>query len=193
MKLWMTIIIPIALTACNTYPHSKGRSEYIRIIRENSAGDKKFSGVYENFEFHSTLFTHEVSRAIHDRLKQYYDWTAELAEEKLKERMADLDNKTKVWLSFYTPNNKDDNLSNKLSIWKIYLVNQGQRYEGRPYPANINLSEAQALMPYHSRWTTAYYVDFPVPTDQIKGPTDIIITGPLGRRKATFPNRDLDP
>ena len=193
MKLWMMIVISIALTACNTHPHSKGRSEYLRIIRENSAGDKQFSGVYENFEFHSTLFTREVSRAIHNRLKQYYDWNPELAEEKLKERMTDLDDKTKVWLSFYTPNNKDDNLSNKLSIWKIYLVNQGQRYEGRPYPANINLSEAQALMPYHSRWATAYYVDFPVPTDQIKGSTDIIITGPLGRRKAIFPNRGLDP
>ncbi len=181
------IALLLCLCSCTTHPHSEGRNEYLRIIRGNSAGDTQFAGVYENFEFRSTLFTREVSLAVHKRLKQYYDWNEEESSQKLSKRMDEMNNKTKIWLSFYTPSGKDNNLSNKRSIWKIYIFNQGQRYEGKPYPANANLSAAKALMPYHSRWTTAYYVDFPVPTDQLQGSVKLVITGPLGRREVNFP------
>ena len=184
------LISLFCFSSCTTHPHSEGRSEYLKIIRENSAGDSQFAGVYKNFEFRSTLFTRDVSLAVHKRLKQYYDWSEEETSQKLSKRMGEMNNKTKIWLSFYTPNGKNDNLSNKTSIWKIYLINQGHRYEGKPYPANANLSAAQALIPYHSRWTTPYYVDFPIPTDELSGPVQLIITGPLGRREVTFPNQN---
>ena len=180
----------LCFSSCTTYPHSEGRSEYLKVIRRNSAGDSQFAGIYKNFEFRSTLFTHDVSLAIHKRLKQYYEWSEEESSQKLSKRMEEMNNKTKIWLSFYTPNGKDDNLSNKSSIWKIYLLNQGHRYEGKPYPANANLNATKALIPYHSRWTTAYYVDFPIPTNQLNGPVKLIITGPLGRREVSFPNQN---
>lgn len=189
-SLFSIFISSLCLCSCTTYPHSEGRSEYLRIIRENSAGDGQFAGIYKNFEFHSTLFTRDVSLAVHKRLKQYYDWSEEEAFQKLSKRTEEMSSKTKIWLSFYTPSGKDDNLSNKNSIWKIYLINQSHRYEGRAYPANANLSASKALMPYHSRWTTAYYVDFPIPTDQLSGPVKLIITGPLGRREVTFTNQN---
>ena len=184
------IVSLLCLCFCTTHPHSEGRSEYLKIIRENSAGDTQFAGVYENFEFRSTLFTRKVSLAVHKRLKQYYDWNEEENSQKLSKRMEEMNSKTKIWLSFYTPSGKDNNLSNKRSIWKIYLFNQDRRYEGKPYPANTNLNAAKALIPYHSRWTTAYYVDFPVPTDQLQSPVKLVITGPLGRREVIFPNQN---
>ena len=175
-------------TACTTHPHSDGRDSYINKIQKNSAGDKQFSGLYHNFEFRSTILNRDVSQAIHNRLDQYYEWSDEEASKKLNERMNELENKTKVWLSFFTPERKNDNLANKISIWKIYLVANGQRYEGKASKANKNLSEAKALMPYHNRWATAYYVDFPVATSDVEGSDlKLVITGPLGRREVDFP------
>ena len=184
------IIIILLTLGCQTHPFSEGRTEYINKIENHSAGDKQFSGLYHNFEFRSTVLTHDISRTIHDRLNQFYDWDEQEAQEKLNERMSKLEDTTLLWLSFFTPDRKNDNLANKISIWKIYLEAGDQRYEGRPYKANTNHDEAQALFPYHSRWATPYYVEFPVPTAQVENSDlKLVITGPLGRREVSFPSR----
>lgn len=178
----------LLLVSCSTYPHSQGREEYVKKIDQLSAGDKQFAGLYHNFEFRATLLTRDITRAIHDRLKLYYAWSDQDSSQKLTKKMAQLNSKTKLWLSFFTPERKNDNLANKVSIWKIYLVAGSQRYEGKATKANKNFSEATALFHYHNRWATPYYVEFPVPTDDIQGlPTRLIITGPLGRREVSFP------
>ncbi len=188
MKNLLLFSILFGLLACTTHPHSEGREAYIRKIEKFSAGDKQFSGFYEQFEFRATILNRDISQTIHNRLDQYYDWSEDEAAEKLRERMGDLDTKTILWLSFFTPERKNDNLANKVSIWKIYLVAGGQRYEAQVKKANKNFSEAHSLFPYHSKWATPYYLEFPVPTDEITGlPLKLIITGPLGRREVQFP------
>ncbi len=181
---WLPLLLALS---CTTHPHSEGREAYFSKIEQHSAGDKQFAGLYHNFEFRATILTHEISKSIHDRLDKFYEWDQFEEQEKLNERMQELSDKTKMWLSFFTPERKNDNLANKISIWKIYLEANGQRYEGRPYKANMNLDEAKALFPYHSRWATAYYVDFPIPTAEIENSSPkLIITGPLGRREVQF-------
>ena len=189
MLHWIVGLVFIMLNlACTTHPHPGGHDEYVNKIQAHSAGDKQFAGLYHNFEFRSTLLSRDISRTIHNRMNLYYDWGKDEASKKLQERMAELDSKTKVWLSFFTPERKDDNLANKVSIWKIYLVADGTRYEGKAKKANTNFSEARALFPYHSRWATPYYVEFPVPTDEVSGRnTKLVITGPLGRREINYP------
>ncbi len=189
MKNFSIISMFFLFAACSTTfnPHSQGREDYLETIESKSAGDKQFSGVYEQFEFKATLLNREISMAIHDRLKLYYDWGPEENERKKQERLQELENKTIIWLSFFTTDRKDDNLANANSIWKIYLVSDGKRYEGKAVKANLNFSEAQALFPYHSRWTTPYYLEFPVPTSEVENTRlQLIITGPLGRREVTF-------
>ena len=175
------------MSACTTHPHSDGRSQYIDKIESHTAGDKQFAGLYHNFEFRSTLLTKDITRTIHDRMDMYYDWDEQTSADKWQETENKMQDNTSIWLSFFTPERKDDNLANKVSIWKIYLETNGQRYEGLARKANKNLSEAKALFHYHTRWATAYYVDFPVPTDEIQaGNAKLIITGPLGRREVNF-------
>ncbi len=185
----LLIILPILIfTACTTHPHSDGRDRYIQAIEKHSAGDKQFAGVYENFEFRATILTTDVSRTVHERLSHIYDWSEEESQQKLDETMSELQEKTKIWLSFFTPDSKNDNLANKISIWKVYLHANGQRYEGRASKANKNFEEAKVLFPYHSRWATPYYVEFDVPTSQIETSSlKLVITGPLGRREVKFP------
>ena len=188
MKIVLLISFLLISAQCTTHPHSEGRSDYVDKIESNSAGDKQFSGLYDNFEFRSTVLTQDISKSIHDRMDKFYDWSDQESQEKWQQTADDMQTKTKLWLSFFTPDRKNDNLANKVSIWKVYLVADGTRYEGRATKANNNFEEAKALFPYHSRWATAYYVDFPVPTAQIEGSdVKLVITGPLGRREVKFP------
>lgn len=186
MKTILSLFLFLGLIGCATHPFPEGHENYIEKVEEHSAGDHQFSGIYENFEFKATLLNRDMSEALHKRLKKYYDWSEQKAAQEQQKREDDFKKETKIWLSFYTPERKNDNLANKISIWKVYLEVGGERYEGHPQKANKNFAEATALFPYHSRWATAYYVDFPVPTDQVGQSPKLIITGPLGRREVVF-------
>lgn len=186
MKLFLFLLFPLILS-CTTHPHSDGRDEYVRTIEKASAGDKQFAGLYDNFEFKATILKRSIARTIHNRMDTYYEWDDETSAENWKKQEEEMRNQSKIWLSFFTPERKNDNLANKKTIWKIYLHAGGRRYEGHVQKANTNFSEAVALIPYHSRWATAYYVNFPVPTDAIENtPLKLVITGPLGRREVNF-------
>lgn len=186
MKIIDSLLL-LAVAGCATYAHPEGHDAYVAKIEKHSAGDKQFAGVYHNFEFRATLLDREVSQTIHDRMKLYYDWSETESAEKLAERLSKLNDKTIVWLSFFTSDRKDDNLAAQNTIWKIYLEAGGKRYEGHAVKANMNLSEAQSIIPYHTRWATPYYIEFPVPSDQITGVSKtLILTGPLGRREVHF-------
>lgn len=187
MKYFLIGISLLATLACTTHPHSEGREAYIEVIEKHSAGDKQFAGLYHNFEFRATLLTEDVSQAIHKRMNKFYAWSDQEDQAKLTERLSELQSKTKIFLSFFTSEKKNDNLANKNSIWKVYLITGGQRYEGHPSKANENLEEAIALFPYHSHWATAYFVEFPIPTSQVENQDlRLLITGPMGRREVRF-------
>ena len=190
MKFFNLCLIALAIvfaTGCSSSPH-KGQSEYVQLIDSKTAGDKQFAGLYNNFEFRGTLLTTEIHQGIHKRMTEFYDWDETLREEKLQKRLSKAQTETRIFMSFFTPKGKDDNLTTSKTIWKLYLHVNGQRYEGKPKKAKLNLSEAIAIFPYHNRWTTAYYVDFPVPTASAESSkARYEITGPLGKRDVVFP------
>mgnify|MGYP003684897679 FL=1 len=186
---YLILLFVFALTACTTHVHDEGRNSYIQTIEKHSAGDKQFSGMYHNFEFKATILNTEVTQAIHSRMKKMYAWDEQESSKKLNEQLSELENHSKIWLSFFTGERKNDNLATKKSIWKIYLVAGSQRYEGHAMKANTNLSEAIEIYPYHTRWATPYYVEFPVPVATIEHEDlKLIITGPLGHREVHFSN-----
>lgn len=183
---YLIIASLLFVSACQTHPHDEGRDNYIQVIEKNSAGDTQFSGVYNHFEFRATILNEEVSRAIHNRMTTFFAWDEAEADKKLDERLNANQTKTRLWVSFFTPERADDNMANKKSIWKVYLIVDGQRYKGHAKKANMNFHQAEALFPYHTRWTTPYYVDFEVPTANIGTNPKLLVTGPLGKREVTF-------
>ncbi|MCB0377046.1 MAG: hypothetical protein KDD33_01010 [Bdellovibrionales bacterium] len=189
MKLLGLFISLFLFLSCTTGPFSEGRSGYVGLIDKYSAGDKQFSGLYQNFEFRTTILNHQVTEAIYNRMQQFYDWSEEDHKKNLSEATNHLEKHTRFWMSFFTPDNKNDNLTTKKSIWKIYLLAGGRRWEGHVLKTNKVYSEAQALFPYHNRWATSYYVDFPVPTSEVEAlPLTFVVTGPLGRREVKISN-----
>lgn len=176
----------------NTPSEEQGRPEsskdYERLIETFSEGDTKYSGFYNAFEYKATLLNSAVRSALVSRQADYYQWSREKRQTEEENSNRELASETTVFLSFFTPDRKNDNLSDLKSIWRIYLDVGGRRYQGTAKKQRSLLAELQALYPYHTRWNTAYLVSFPVPTLAIETQKAIFtITGPLGSRTIEFP------
>lgn len=161
--------------------------EHEKKIEAYSAGDTEYSGFYNNFEYKGTLLNTPIREALMSKRAAYYQWDeAKLASEKAKDQQ-ELASTTEVFVSFFTPDRANDNLTDKKSIWKIYLDVGGRRYEGKPIRIRGNLAELQSLYPYHTRWNTPYTFQFQVPTTAVETQSSsLTITGPLGTRSVTF-------
>ena len=99
----------------------------------------------------------------------------------------EMSHSTRVFISFFTPQRENDNLTDSGSIWKVYLDVNGMRYTGKPLRASRLIAEMRTLFPYHNRWSTGYWVTFPAATSSVEGhPVRLTITGPLGKKDVVF-------
>lgn len=190
------ILLSLLLSAgCETSPPLKAEEpvnvpvarEHADTIAIHSAGNEEFSGLYNTFEVKATLLNSEVREALIKRQADYFQWDqSQLATERDKARQ-ELSAEIGAFLSFSTPERKNDNLSDGKSIWRILLDAGGRRYVGRVKRDRRLTVELQALYPYHTRWNTPYLVTFPIAASAIEtGPAKMTITGPLGSRVLEF-------
>ncbi len=188
----------ILLTSCSTTkingqpPPSENTQieiplNYETRIDRYSAGDTEYAGLYNNFQYKTTLLNSNIRDALAWKQGHYYQWSdtqKAVAREKSNQEMS---SQTKVFLAFFTPNSKNDNLADSKTIWRVYLDAGGRRYEGKVTRIRLLLSELQALYPYATRWTTPYELTFDVPTASIeKQESSLTVTGPLGARTVSF-------
>lgn len=177
----------LCLMGCAGAPHKEGLSSYEETIEANSAGDKVFQGLYQNFEFRLTLMSKSIITSIIDRKAQLYQWDEATRNEKLQSMLSKNEGKTPMFMSFFTANRNDNNLDSKKSIWMVYLDTQGKRFAGKVTRNNDHASELKSLFSYHNRWSTAYEVVFDTPVETfVKEGSKITITGPLGKREVLF-------
>lgn len=158
-----------------------------QLIETYSAGDTEYSGFYNNFEFKATMINSAVRDGLVRKTGLYYQWDNEKLQAEREKANAKMQQETEVFLSFYTPDRRNDNLSETKAIWRVYLEAGGQRYQGKVKRLRSLLAELQALYPYHTRWNTAYEVSFPVPTTAVETQkVTLTVTGPLGTRNVVF-------
>lgn len=160
---------------------------YTMGINSYSDGDANYTGLYNTFEYRATLLNSAVHKLVLNQQAKSYLWDEEKLskeDEKNQKKMADF---TEIFLSFYTPERKNDNLTDAKSIWRVYLDVGGRRYTGKVKRDRSLLAEIQALFPYHTRWNTAYRVSFPIPTATVDTQnSQVTITGPLGTKTVNF-------
>lgn len=190
MKTLIRILIllqTVTLVPSCASPHKEGLSEYEDLIDKNSAGEKVFHGVYENFDFRATALSKTVIASIIDRKAELYQWDESTKKIKHDEMLTKLGGKTSLFISFFTPNRNENNLDSKKSIWMIYLDTKGTRYTGKATRNNTHATELIAAFPYHTRWANAYDVVFDLPLEnfEIAG-SKVTVTGPLGKREVIF-------
>lgn len=160
---------------------------HTKLIELNSAGDSQFAGLYNTFELKATVMNSDVREALVRRQAAYYQWdSAQIATEREKTTQ-EASSETVFFLSFATPERRNDNLADKKTIWRIFLDAGGRRYVGQAKKDRRLLAEIQAQFPYHTRWNTPYLLTFPVGTTAIETQAmKLTITGPLGTRVLEF-------
>jgi hypothetical protein len=200
LSLLAALVLSAALTACSSAEEKpEGIIQpadgvapnfsvaYEKRIEQYSAGDTEYAGLYNNFEYKATLYNSFIRDQLLDRQAGFYQWDAAKKTAERDKAISKSATETQVFLSFFTPDHKNDNLADSKTIWNLYLEVGGQRYSGKVTRSKQLLAEIQSLFPYANRWGTAYYVTFPVATNVVETQiSKMTITGPLGTRAIEF-------
>lgn len=187
----------LILTACASYEVStSGRSvltkgDYVEIIEQHTDKARKYSGFYNTIDIEGTAITSEVAQAQLDHSGMLSQWDdTKFNEEKVKSD-GRLNKQMEFFLSFFTPERKNDDLSKSNTIWKIFLDVDGRRFEGKATKIKQQLVEVEALYPYHNRFYTPYSITFPVSTRAIENkPMKLTITGAVGSATLKFNSKE---
>jgi len=162
-------------------------AEYEKILDKYSTGDTEYNGFYNSFGFHVAILNSEVIEASIKRQAFFYLWDQARIDSERDKAFKAASESTDVFLSFFTPDKRDDNLATEKSIWRVLLDVGGKRYVGKIKKLKRNLSELITLYPFHTRWNTAYLVSFPIMVSQAETQNSkLTITGPLGVRSVEF-------
>lgn len=201
----ITLILAVATAGCASSPTENSQrvatspleaervetiavpADHAQVIEKSSSGDSEFSGLYNTFELKATILNSTVRESILKRQSEYYLWEpSQLATEREKATQ-ELSSETGVFLSFSTPERKNDNLADSKTIWRIYLEAGGRRYVGKAKRDRRLIAELQSLFPYHTRWNSPYTITFPVAASALEGQAiRLTVTGPLGTRVLEF-------
>lgn len=191
--LSLSLVFSLILTACASYevtPENRTQrttGDYVSVIDKHTDKARRYSGFYNTLEIEATILTSEVAQSQLEQSADLYQWNdSRLAEEKGKFEKR-LNNESEIFLSFFTPERKNDNLSKPDSIWKIFLDVDGRRFEGKATKIKLSLPELESLYPYHNRFYTPYSITFPVSIRSIEGkPMKFTITGAVGSATLNF-------
>jgi uncharacterized protein YceK len=165
-----------------------GGYTYEQEIERFSRGETEYAGLYNNFEFKATILNSEIRNVVIEKRANAYQWDPAKTASEREKSIQEMASTTQVFVAFFTPDNKNDNLTDIKSIWKIYLDAGGRRYEAKITRVRLLIAEIQSMYPYFTRWTTPYIATFDVPTAAIETQTaKFTITGPLGTREIEFP------
>lgn len=161
--------------------------EYFSLVKDNTQSKELYNGFMNILNFSATLMKSNLSRAQVDQNARIYQWNPDqYANEKSKVE-SQMTKSTHIFLSFFVPERKHDDLHKSGTKWKIFLDVAGRRYDGTATKMKILLSEAQSLYPHHTRWQTPYIVSFPVPTSLVDaGNAKLTITGPVTSSTVDF-------
>jgi len=169
-------------------PNLISESEYDSLIDTYTANKKVYDGLYQTVDFYGTLVNSKVAHAQLDQNARIYQWNQEQFSNKKSEVETKLSKQTEIFLSFFVPERKHDDLNKPKTLWKIFLDAGGKRYEGRAEKIKTILADVQSLYPHHTRFYTPYRIIFSVPTSMIEnGESKLTLTGPVGSASIDFP------
>lgn len=195
MKLLISLFVFATAISCSQKSISPAppmklisESEYQHTVKMNSQHQQVYSGLYNIIDMTGMILNTEVTNAQHDQMARVYIWDEnKYTQEKVKSEEK-LRRETEIFLSFFTPERKHDDLNKNKTLWKIFLDVDGKRYEGKATKVKLLTEELQSLYPFHNRFSTPYSLVFPVAMKQIEqsGSIKLTITGPIGSATVDF-------
>lgn len=187
------ILVSTIISACASEPP---KNPDVPVISQNDyeASTEKYSqhveiydGLYNTINMAATLLNSVVTE---DQLKQnarIYQWDKNKYEAEKSRISGEHAKQTEVFVSFFTPETKHNDLYKNKTLWKIFLDADGKRYEGKATKMKLLTTEIQSLYPLHTRFAVPYMVTFSVPTSTIENANSkLTITGPVGSAAVEF-------
>jgi hypothetical protein len=181
-----TTMMGFAPLGCVSVPENpalqlRPASEYFDAVEKSTAKEQVYDSFYAVLDVQGTLLTSEVLRNQADYNARIFQWSPEQYQTEKAKIESELAQKTEIFLSFFVPEKRHDDLARAKTVWRIFLDANGTRYEGKATKVKAVLAEIQGLYPHHTRWSTPYRVTFAVPTSLIENnDAKLILTGPVG-------------
>lgn len=188
--IWLLAIAAVLAAGCGSMERAVKKSYFVELDRWTRS-EKIYYGLETRVYLNATFKAPSFRKAYIDRYSMSYDLDENYKSALLARESEVVEQFNEFFISFYTPNEKWNDLDRKDSIWKLYLEdNKGSRL----VPISIDkIDEKDPLLreffPYFDLWGSAYIVKFPkyppaglepVPgedTEYFK----LIITGILGK------------
>ena len=163
------------------------QSESEKVVDRYSDRIESYNGLYNTMQAAATLHNSVVSAAILDQKARLFQWDQGKFDAQKLESQEKLGKETEVFISFFTPDKKHDDLNKNPSLWKIFLDVNGRRYEGKVTKIKLQTVEVQSLYGYHNRFSTPYQLIFPISVRLVENyPSKLTLTGPVGSATLNF-------
>lgn len=165
----------------------QSESQYVKVIESHTEEDQKYDGLHNIIDLKATIINSSVAEAQADQTARMFLWDKTKYDAEFIKTTADLNKQTKIFISFFTPEKKHNELHKNNSIWKIFLDVDGKRYEGTASKTKQLTRELGNYYPYHTQFSNPYYLTFPISTKDVEKKTSkLTITGPLGSVSVEF-------
>jgi hypothetical protein len=168
-KLFYLILICFSfLIGCRSQPpvvpgvETLSQSEYMNRIDPYTKKIEKYQGIVNVLQFSATLINSKVAQAQLMQKARLYQWDSATFNSEMQKMNSQLDKATEVFISFYTPERKHDDLHKNQTLWKIFLDADGRRWEGKATKIKLLTNEVQGIYPDHNRFATPYMLTFPI-------------------------------
>lgn len=188
----VSLIIGMTSAACSSAGKAKEYSpseEYIQRVKKLSIKDELYSGWTNIFHYSATLITKDIYAEQIEFQSKVYKWTQDEIIKHRRKMLEELGNQSKMFVSFFTPEIRYNDLNEPKSIWRVYLVVNGTRYLGDVKKNSQAYPRLKSIYPKHSPWGKAYDVSFAVPYESLEraDSIDLVITGDLGLSEKSIP------
>ncbi|MES2801566.1 MAG: hypothetical protein V4654_03660 [Bdellovibrionota bacterium] len=193
MKNILLLILSFIVLSCvHRLPTPEGikdisTSEYEDLVESKTKKTEVYDGLYNKLTVQTTRLDADMSENLVAYQAKLGQWSLEKYKEEKAKIIAKHSDGTEVFMSFFTPERKHDDLSSKRTTWKVYLEVSGQRYEGKITKIKALQLDLESIYPHHNRWSSPYSVVFPVSTPSTDGkPVTITVTGPLATTQLVY-------
>lgn len=161
---------------------------YFSLVKDYSDRAEFYSGFSNVFQIHATVLNQKVLEAQVEKKAASFNWSDVQKSDDMAKIKNSLRSETTVFVSFYTPENKVNNLDSPSTIWRVFLDVNNKRYVGSASTYVGFANEAQFFYPYHAIFGRGYLVKFPVPMMNIQDyPMTLTVTGTIGSETIKFP------
>ena len=198
MKKFLVLIAAVTcLSACATRETTSTglnimtQDEAEKVIDRYSDTVEGYKGLYNTLQASATLHNTQVSMTLMDQKARVFQWDQGKYDAQRLVTQEKLAKETEIFLSFFTPEKKHDDLNKNPSVWKVFLDVNGHRYEGKATKIKLQTVEVHDLYSYHTRFATPYQLIFPISVRLVENyPSKLTLTGPVGSSTLNFPAMD---